>query len=105
MLISNCTAFLLLLCDIKCVYNSVFVQYEISSVASAAGDNVNNVLERHRAAVQIQRWFRLLWVRRQQSGRHVSSDVAATAGKGKEFHTQLQVLVPGLWAVSMLLSK
>ena len=38
--------------------NSVFVQYEMSS--PAAGDYVDNVLHRHRAAVQIQRWFRLL---------------------------------------------
>ena len=28
--------------------------------SSAAGDSVNNVLYRHKAAVRIQRWFRLL---------------------------------------------
>jgi len=36
----------------------VFGQYEVS--APMAGDSVNNVLHRHRAAVRIQRWFRQL---------------------------------------------
>ena len=40
------------------ILHSVFEQYEMSS--PAAGDLVTNVLHRHRAAIQIQRWFRLL---------------------------------------------
>ena len=40
-------------------------QTEVS--AAAAGDSLNNVLYRHKAAVHIQRWFRLL-VRKRHNG-------------------------------------
>jgi len=63
------------------VYDFVFcVQREVS--LASAGDNVNNVLQRHRAAVKIQRWFRLLPVRRRQCGQQASAEISA-AGKGE----------------------